>query len=233
MKHFHSMPWASAEAKLETRADGTRRLSGYAAVWDQVADLGYAKEVVRRGAFTKTLQEGDPASVWNHDSNYVLGRKSAGTLRLSEDERGLRYEVDPPETTWAKDLLVSIERGDVRGMSFSFEAVHADMSLNDGEPLRELREVKLYEVGPVTFPAYEGTEVQVRSAFRTLAEARDPAVFLSCLRKGGLTDPEIRGLFAASGELLGGGADQSPDSTTWAAAARGRELQLVELEDGA
>src|SRR5690625_3155533 len=101
---------------VEMRMEGgdSPRIVGYAAKFDRASgDLGGFTEIIRRGAFAKTIQEADVRALWNHDSNYVLGRSKSGTLRLVEDDEGLRIEVDPPDTQWARDLVKSIERGDV------------------------------------------------------------------------------------------------------------------------
>ena len=145
--------------------DGARRVSGYAAVFDLLSeDLGGFRELIRPGAFAKTLQESDVRALWNHDSNYPLGRTSAGTLRLWEDEHGLGFELALPETSYGKDLAESMRRGDVREMSFAFVAVREDWKAAEGTVVqRDLVEVKLYEVSPVVFPAYPQTSAQVRA----------------------------------------------------------------------
>ncbi len=138
------------------------KLAGYAAVFDVPSeDMGY-REYIRAGAFEDSL-DGDIRSLFNHDSNYVLGRTLNGTLSLKEDEHGLRFVVIPPETSWARDLLVSIERGDIDQMSFGFRVLE-DRWTNqeDGTEMRELLKVELFEVSPVTFPAYPQTSVSVR-----------------------------------------------------------------------
>lgn len=158
--------------RVEVRAagDAPPRLVGYAAVFDLPSeDLGGFTEVIRRGAFSKTLREADIRALWNHDENYVFGRTKSGTLHLAEDDHGLRIEIAPPDTTWARDVLVSIQRGDVDQMSFSFRPVRDRWQTDDqGRVQRELLEVALYDVSPVTFPAYPQTEVQVRSAIAEL-----------------------------------------------------------------
>lgn len=157
-----------AELRLdESRGDGQPpRIIGYAAVFNAEAQImpGW-REIVRPGAFRKTLRESDVRALKNHDPNLVLGRKSAGTLTMSEDEKGLRYSIDPPDVSYANDLLVSIRRGDITQSSFGFNVVK-DRWTQDAEKktlLRELLEVKLFDVSPVTFPAYAQTEVNVRS----------------------------------------------------------------------
>lgn len=151
--------------EIEKRDDEKPRIIGHAAVFNSVTDLGFFREKVAPGAFTKSIKEDDVRALYNHDSNYVLGRNTAGTLILAEDERGLKVEIYPPETQWAKDLLTSIERGDISQMSFGFTVDKESWERGDkNEPdLRTLEAVKLWDVSPVTFPAYPETDVAVRS----------------------------------------------------------------------
>src|SRR5436190_17332076 len=111
-------------AAIELRAGGNKspQLVGHAAVFDTPSqDLGGFTEIVLPGAFKRTLgSTRDPLALVQHMPQLVLGRRSAGTLRLQEDARGLAYEIDLPPTQAAADLLVSVERGDVRGASFAF-----------------------------------------------------------------------------------------------------------------
>ena len=153
----------------ELRLDGAgeeRTIRGYAAVFDSMSQplMGF-REVIRKGAFRKTVREADIRALWNHDPNFVLGRKSARTLQLSEDDKGLLARIFPPQTTWASDLMESIQRGDVSQMSFGFRAIKDKWNPPgaDGLPVRELLEVQLFDVSPVTFPAYPQTEVHVRA----------------------------------------------------------------------
>jgi len=150
----------------ELRVEGDGMLVGYASIFNSLSeDLGGFREIVRPGAFTATIG-GNPniRALWNHNSQYVLGRTGAGTLRLSEDQRGLRAEIDAPDTQWARDLRESIRRRDVTQMSFGFSVVKDNWrdDSNDTGQLRELLEVRLFEVSPVTFPAYHGTEINAR-----------------------------------------------------------------------
>jgi len=151
--------------------DGKRRLVGYTAVFDQEVDIaGYFREVFRQGSFAKTLQEYDQVALWNHDTGAPLARKSAGTLALREDEHGLHVEIELNNTSWADDVFESVNSGVVKGMSIGFSVLKADWSdLEDTEklPLREIKEAKLYESSPVTFPAYPTTEIQARAIFET------------------------------------------------------------------
>jgi len=104
-------------------------------------------------------------ALWNHDANFVLGRTKAGTLKLEEDRKGLWIEIDPPNTQAAHDLMESMRRGDVDQMSFAFRAVEETWTERKDEmTLRELKDVDMYDISAVTYPAYEGTQVGLRSA---------------------------------------------------------------------
>jgi HK97 family phage prohead protease len=152
--------------ELRMKSDGDKNtLEGYAAVFDQWTQIGSEKwgfrEVVRSGAFKKTIKEADIRGLKNHDPNLILSRNTAGTLRLSEDARGLHYEMDLGKQSYAVDLRESIERNEITGNSFSFRTIKD--SWNDDKGERELLECHLYDVGPVTFPAYEQTSLSLRS----------------------------------------------------------------------
>ena len=145
---------------------GAPMIAGHAAVFDSPSEEMYGfVETIAPGAFAKTLKDADVRALFNHDPSLILGRSTAGTLRLAEDKTGLAIEIDPPDTQVARDLLVSMERGDVTQMSFGFRTVIDQWEFKDGaEPdLRTLIEVELFDVSPVTFPAYPDTDVAVRS----------------------------------------------------------------------
>lgn len=148
------------------RSDGGSVIEGHAAVFDSWSETlgGFFpfKEKVARGAFSKSIEGDDIRALFNHDPNYVLGRNKAGTLTLFEDEKGLGVRINPPDTQWARDLQVSIDRGDINQMSFGFMVEEDDWRSEDGYDIRELRKVKLYDVSPVTYPAYTQTDVGVR-----------------------------------------------------------------------
>jgi len=166
----------TVEMRAETGADDRPRLVGYAAVFNQPALIWDFYEEIEPGAFRRALAEGqDVVALWNHDTNFVLGRISAGTLRLEEDSHGLRVEILPPETQWARDLMESIRRGDVSQMSFSFRVPEGGdkwSTAADGKPVRRLLDVDLYDVSPVTMPAYPQTEIGVRALESWLADLR-------------------------------------------------------------
>lgn len=162
------MKFERRSVAFEVRVDGSDespRLEGHAAVFDSLSvELWGFREKIAQGAFTKTIQETDVRALWNHNPDYVLGRTKSGTLRLSEDTRGLKIDVDPPDTQWAKDLTTTIRRGDVDQMSFAFRAVKEQWDESGDMPIRTILEAELRDVSPVTFPAYEETNVQARSA---------------------------------------------------------------------
>lgn len=139
-------------------------LQGHAAVFNQMSqDLGGFFELIAPGAFTNTLTSRDVRALFNHDSSVVLGRMGANTLRLAEDDTGLAFEIDTPDTTAGRDLLVSTGRGDINKMSFGFEMVNDKWEKIDGMWVRTLLEVDLFEISPVTFPAYTQTTLAARS----------------------------------------------------------------------
>ena len=170
------------ETIVTTRADGGRTLSGYAAVFYDPADKGTEyelwagmKERISPRAFDRALAEKhDVRGLFNHDVNYLLGRTAAGTLRLSTDGKGLRYDIDLADTQAGRDVAAMVERGDLTGSSFSFVAkktTHED--LGNKERARTIDDVDLFDVGPVTFPAYNAAGgVAVRCAAENIEAAR-------------------------------------------------------------
>jgi HK97 family phage prohead protease len=225
---------------------GTRFIHGYAAVFDAKSQpLGGFREIISKGAFKKTLRDGDVVALMNHDPNLLLGRKSARTLSVWEDEKGLAYKITPPDTTYGRDLIVSIDRGDLRHSSFAFRVYPGKerWSHPAGEdlPVRELLQVELFDVSPVTNPAYHQTEVHVRAvmdavqnrlhAGDTAREERDAMA---------LALDNLRSLLLEPGEPhLGMQADQGtgeprPDEERqideWREELRKRRLWCLEIE---
>jgi HK97 family phage prohead protease len=156
-------------AEIRASEDG-KLITGYGAVYGQMSDdLGGFREVILPGAFTRCLGESpDVRCLFNHDSNLILGRTKAGTLRLGEDPHGLSYECDAPETQAGKDVLTSIRRRDIDQCSFAFSVNKQTWREEKGadgssEVIRELADVDLYDVSPVTYAAYPQTSVSARS----------------------------------------------------------------------
>lgn len=156
-----------ADLRVETREDGKRRIIGHAAVFNSLSeDLGGFREMIAPGAFADSIGKDDVRALFNHDTNLVLGRNKSGTLRLSEDEQGLRTEIDLPDTQLAADLSELMARGDISQMSFGFTVRKDDQDWEkkgDGVWMRTIRKVtRLLDVSVVTFPAYPQTDAAVR-----------------------------------------------------------------------
>jgi HK97 family phage prohead protease len=139
---------------------------GHALVFDvRSQDLGGFVEIVRPEAVQRTLQEGiDLRALWNHNTDIVLGRVSAGTLRATRDGTGLAVDIWPgPEQ---RAFVASVSERGVTQMSFGFRTLDDAWHLEDELPIRELLDVRISEVSPVTFPAYLQTDLRVESGPR-------------------------------------------------------------------
>jgi uncharacterized protein len=161
----------------EFREDGEKKIiRGYPIVFNKLSeDLGGFKEEVAPEAVKDTIQKDDIRALFNHDANYVLGRNKAGTLRLNPDDKGLAFEIDLPETQWARDLHASIKRGDITQGSFGFRINKEQWNSEKGKmPIRRLLDVSLRDVSIVTFPAYPQTSAKVRDYLTSLKEAEKP-----------------------------------------------------------
>lgn len=165
----------SHKVEVRNTEDGkeSREIFGYAAKFDQESEnLGGFVEVIERGAFDNVLND-DVRALFNHQDWAILARTASGTLDIGVDNVGLWYRFDSPETSFGNDLLVSVRRGDISQSSFQF-IVNDDTwtpETREGETIwkRSIKEVKsLFDVAPVTFPAYSTTEVVARS----LSEAK-------------------------------------------------------------
>ncbi|WP_043466519.1 HK97 family phage prohead protease [Kitasatospora sp. MBT66] len=160
--------------EIRSADDGTGPVMvGYAAKFNtRSQDLGGFVETIAPGTFSRAIEEAhDVRALINHDPNLVIGRTVAGTLRLIQDEIGLRYEVDLPDTSAGRDLSESLRRGDISQSSFGFRVLDADWSLDtDGRDLRTIRDLALFDVSPVTYPAYLDTDSGL--AQRDLEKAR-------------------------------------------------------------
>jgi len=131
------------------------------------------REKFRKGAFADSLTKRAQKILWNHNDDIVLGSTNNGTLRLSEDETGLRFENDLPESEWGNNAYQAIKRGDVDGVSFGFKMTGEEWE--DGDPdniVRTITKADIFEVSPTPFPAYPQSEVQARSIEKALEEYR-------------------------------------------------------------
>lgn len=159
----------ACEVRVEER-DGQSRLSGYAAVFhipgDDSTEYKLFDDLTERimpRAFNKALQDKhDVRALFNHDPSLILGRVGSGTLRLSKDQKGLKYTIDPPAAR--SDVVEAIRRGDVTGSSFGFQVTEQKFRSEGTMDVREIHSVRLLDVSPTTYPAYGGTSVGVRAA---------------------------------------------------------------------
>lgn len=195
------------ELRAEKREDKTK-IVGHAAVFNTLSvELWGFREEVAPGAFTDSIKEDDIRALFNHDPNLILGRNVSGTLTLREDDKGLFYEIDPPDTQTARDLVVSIERGDISQNSFAFTVLPDGAKWREdanGTLIRTITRAKLYDISPVTYPAYIDTDVSLRSAGEALAS-------------------EGRKIVAAVR------AAQEPDCNPWEIDLRRRRLKLASI----
>lgn len=147
---------------LDNAVEGKgRTLYGYAARFDQRTDLGGFSEVIAPGAFKRTLageDAGKVRAIYEHDARSLLGRAGSGSLRLSEDDVGLAFELDLPDTQLGRDVATLVKRGDLAGCSFGFIATGESW---EGET-RTVTDVDLHEITITATPVYDTTSVQVR-----------------------------------------------------------------------
>lgn len=167
------LPAADALLRCTVRSEFTSRaqgdqfiIEGYAALYDVRTSIGgWYTEMIARGAFADAIAgKDDVRCLWQHDSLFPLGRNLAGTLTLTDDSRGLRYLCTMPNSQYARDAYEAIKRGDVSQSSFGFSPVEDRwfFAENPSEDLCTRVKVRLWDVSPVTYPAYENTEVSAR-----------------------------------------------------------------------
>lgn len=175
---------------IEVRATGAAPIiGGYALKFNRLSqNLGGFVERVAPGAVTKTVRDGgDVLARYQHRDEMLLGRVSAGTLRLAVDDVGLDYAADVPDTDYGRNLVVLAERGDVRHSSFAFRTMDDDWSLTEqGFPMRTLLDVQLVDVAPVVSPAYLDTTSGMRSLASHLDRGADEIA--EALRAGRLAE---------------------------------------------
>ncbi|EOT1738166.1 HK97 family phage prohead protease [Klebsiella pneumoniae] len=156
------------EVRTESQNEQPTKIIGYAAVFNSRSEPMYGfREIIAPGAFDDVLQD-DVRGLFNHDPNYVLGRTTSNTLAISVDAHGLRYEITAPDTQTIKDLVVApISRGDVNQSSFAFRVAPGGERWyedDEGVVIREITKFsRLYDVSPVTYPAYRAADSSVRS----------------------------------------------------------------------
>ena len=168
------------ETRVDSTEDGRDLVVGHASVYDSRSNnLGGFYEFIERGAFNEELiSNSDVRALINHDPNLILARNTSGTLNLTADERGLKYEFEMPETSYGKDLAISMKRGDITQSSFAFTVAEDDWSTDaDGNNIRTIKKIdRLYDVSPVTYPAYNMAESDLVVAKRGLKEYQESLV---------------------------------------------------------
>lgn len=153
---------------IEFRAsedDGGRTIEGYAALYDSESEeLWGFTETIEPGAFDNA-DLSDVRALMNHDPNLILARSASGTMQLGTDQKGLWYRFEAPDTTFGNDFLTMVKRGDISQSSFAFTIKEDSWEdLEGGNTLRHIRQIdKVFDVSPVTYPAYEKTSVTARS----------------------------------------------------------------------
>ena len=161
------------ENRFETREDGQEVVVGYGSIWNSRSEnLGGFYEYISPDAISQeTIDKSDVRALINHDPNLVLARSTAGNLTLSVDEKGLRYEFSIPETSYGKDLAINMKNGNINQSSFAFTVGADEWSTDeDGNDIRTITSIeKLYDVSPVTYPAYSQAESDLVVAQRALA----------------------------------------------------------------
>jgi HK97 family phage prohead protease len=184
------MDAASLEC-CDAEGECPRKVSGYAAVFNQQTVIGYddkgreLREVIRPGAFDYAISNNqDVRCLYEHDFKLILGRVRAGTLRLAVDDYGLHFDCDLADTSRAEDLTADIQAGNVSGASFSYLPRPGGETITKGSDtvgpytLAEITSADLYDVSPTSIPAYAGTAVvsrsleQVREAEQAATEKR-------------------------------------------------------------
>jgi len=157
------------DTRTEKRDDGSTTITGHAAVFDKMSsDLGGFREIIAPNAFKDVLND-DVRALVNHDPSLLLARTTSGTLNLEQTDEGLQYTFDVPDTTYGRDLVISIERGDITQSSFAFTIEDDSWETTEDGEVRTINKVKqLYDCSPVTYPAYP-TSDDLTLAQRSLA----------------------------------------------------------------
>lgn len=178
----------SGEVRAEQSGEQPTTIIGYGSVFDSRSEiiLGSFREIIRPGAFDEVLND-DVRALFNHDPNFILGRRTAGTLALSVDEKGLRYDITSPDTQTIRDLVIApMMRGDISQSSFAFRVARDGEEWyqdEDGVVIREITKFsRLLDVSPVTYPAYHEADSAVRS-MKAWQEARDSGALTKAINQ--------------------------------------------------
>ncbi|EQB98648.1 HK97 family phage prohead protease [Photorhabdus temperata] len=166
----------SGEVRAEQQENQPTRIVGYGSVFNSRSEpLWGFREIIKPGAFDEVLND-DVRGLFNHDPNFILGRSISGTLTVSVDERGLQYDISAPDTQTIRDLVLApMLRGDINQSSFAFRVARDGENWyedDEGIVIREISQFsRLFDVSPVTYPAYQEADSGVRS-LKAWQEAR-------------------------------------------------------------
>lgn len=166
------------EIRVERSEDKPPKVIGHAAVFNELSeDLGGFREQILPGAFKEAIKNDDVRALFNHNPDLILARNKSNTLSLKEDKTGLAIDFEPPDTQAGRDLLVTLERGDVNQMSFGFSVRPDGQSWeedDEGQTIRTLTNIRLFDVSPVVYPAYPQTDVAKRELRAFLDSKPEP-----------------------------------------------------------
>lgn len=180
------------EITRDEQTPDERVIEGYFALYESETELWAGSyEIISKGAFENTIQKNDIRALWNHNTQYVLGRNKNGSLQLKADDKGLFASIKLPNTQYAEDLYSLVQRGDIDQASFGFNILDEELEeLADGGYRWRIKDIDLHEISVVTFPAYENTSVQAREQQVKEIESRKLQQKKSELQKRlkGLTD---------------------------------------------
>ena len=154
----------------------SKKLVGYVVQWNKESETLWGEYVERfaPNAFADSLKSGkDVRALFEHDHTKLLGRTSSGTLKLEEDSTGLRFELIPPDTQLGKDLLVSVERGDISGMSFGFRTIKNEWDFSVEPNLRTVQQAELVEITVTSIPAYPDSSLEILKRSQAVAKGQD------------------------------------------------------------
>lgn len=153
----------------------SKKLVGYVVQWNKESETLWGEYIERfaPNAFSDSLKTGkDVRALFEHDHTKLLGRTSSGTLKLEEDGIGLRFELSPPDTQLGRDLLVSVERGDISGMSFGFRTVKNEWDFSVEPNLRTVQQAELVEITVTSIPAYPDSSLELLKRSKAKAQGQ-------------------------------------------------------------
>lgn len=219
------------DCELRAEGDGMS-FTGYAIRYNSKSEPLPFRETILPGAAARSLKSRNEIKAFiNHDTNLVIGSSRAGTLRLADDDRGLLSEIDLPDTSYARDLSVSIQRKDVTGMSFGFSVVRDSWNADYSE--RTISELRLHEVSVVTgFPAYKATTASVRRlALRTNQDVDALTEAVAALESGDELSADQASVLLAAVERLAPAVEPEPAPSVVPASLLAKMLDLKAKAD--